>query len=291
LRLLIVGCGDVGLRMLQAAPRGVALTAITSQPARVPELRARGARPLVADLDRPASLRRLAGIAQRVVHLAPPPGQGTGDPRTRALLHALARRGPPHRLVYVSTSGVYGDCGGEWVEETRPPKPSTPRALRRVAAEEAVHEAWLRHGVKVSVLRAPGIYAGNRPGGARERLLRGTPMLRAEDDVYTNHIHADDLARACWAALWRGRVRRSYNVSDDSAMRVGEYLDMAARLFGLPAPPRLARSELEGLITPMQRSFLDESRRLVNQRLKQELRVRLRYPTVADGLQVAALRA
>jgi nucleoside-diphosphate-sugar epimerase len=137
----------------------------------------------------------------------------------------------------------------------------------------------------VHTLRIPGIYAPNREGGTpRNRLLKGTAVLQAEDDVYTNHIHADDLARACIAALWRGKPQRSTNVSDDTELKMGDYFDMAAGLYGLPKPPRLSRHTAQQQLSLMLLSFMGESRRLDNQRLKRELRIQLRFPTVLDGL-------
>ncbi|MBU3739262.1 MAG: NAD-dependent epimerase/dehydratase family protein, partial [Rhodoferax sp.] len=201
-RVLIVGCGDVGLRAAQRLPMAVRVLALTSSPERCDGLRRRGITPLVGDLDRPATLRRLAGLAQRVLHLAPPPGEGWTDPRTRALAQALRRRGRPQTLVYGSTSGVYGDCHGQIAIETRAINPDTPRARRRLDAESAVRFLGRSAGVRGSILRIPGIYAPDREGGTpRSRLEKSTPVLRPEDDVYTNHIHAEDLARACIAAL------------------------------------------------------------------------------------------
>jgi nucleoside-diphosphate-sugar epimerase len=293
-RVLIVGCGDVGQRVVRelGGGRRVQVMALTSQPARVPMLRALGVRPLVGDLDRPATLDRLAGLATRVLHLAPPPGEGLPDwrvdPRTRALLRAQARRGAPRTLVYGSTTGVYGDRQGAWVSESAPVSPHTPRAWRRVDAEAQVQWYGRRRGVRTMVLRIPGIYAPDRPGGTpRERLLRGTPVLRPEDDVYTNHIHADDLARACARALWLARPQRSVHVVDDSQLRMGEYYDLAADLLGLPRPPRVARDAAQASLPLSLLSFMGESRRLRNERMKRELRLRLRYPTVADGLRGA----
>ena len=130
-------------------------------------------------------------------------------------------------------------------------------------------------------------WARDRPGGhPRERLARGTPVLRAEDDVYTNHIHADDLARACVAALFRALPQRVLHVSDDTELRMGDYFDLAADLCGLPRPPRIGRDEAASQLSPMQLSFMGESRRLDNRRLKRELKLRLRYPTVAEGLRI-----
>jgi nucleoside-diphosphate-sugar epimerase len=283
--LLIVGCGDVGLRVLRALSPGWRVLALTSQPDRRAELRAAGAVPLVGNLDDPASLGRLGAVADAVLHLAPPPGQGDTDPRSRHLLRALARGGTVRRLVYVSTTGVYGDAGGERIDETRPVRPTTPRARRRVDAEALWRWAGRRSGIAVTLLRVPGIYALDRAGGdPRERVRRGMPVLVAADDVYTNHVHADDLARACIAALHRGRPQRAVNVVDDSDMKMGDYFDLVADLHGLPRPPRLTRADARAQLSPMTLSFMGESRRLVNRRLTQELRLRLRYPTVREGI-------
>jgi len=285
-RLLIIGCGDVGQRMVRAQ-RHVLVVALTSSPARVPSLRAQGVMPVVGNLDAPASLQRLAGWATRVLHLAPPPLQGNIDPRTLALTRMLMRRSAPRSVVYGSTSGVYGDCAGAWVGESRPVKPITPRAQRRVDAEARMrHFGRLRSSaVRVSVLRIPGIYAPGREGGTpRERLLRGSPVLARDDDVFTNHIHADDLARACQLALWRGKPQRAYNINDDSQLLMGDYFDMAAVLYGLAKPPRISRAQAQSELPAMQLSFMSESRRMVNTRMKRELRLQLRYPDVKDGL-------
>jgi nucleoside-diphosphate-sugar epimerase len=288
-RVLVVGCGDVGGRMLPRL-RGAKVYALTSSPQRVGELRAAGGTPLLGNLDEPVTLGRLAGLATRVVHLAPPPNAHLVDwrldPRTRALVRVLSRRGRPLSWVYGSTSGVYGDCQGAWVDETRALQPTTPRAQRRVDAESQVRWWGRAFGGSVAVLRIPGIYAADRPGGTpRERLERGTPVLRAEDDVYTNHINADDLAQACTKAMWRAKGQRVYNVSDDTVLKMGDYFDLAADLYGLPRPPRIAREGAEATLPLMLLSFMSESRRLRNDRMKRELGVVLRYPTVEAGLR------
>ena len=284
-RVLIVGCGDVGLRVAQALPAHVRLLALTSSAERVAELRRHGITPLLGNLDLPQSLRRLSGLARRVLHLAPPPSEGWSDPRALALTRALRRRSRPAALVYGSTSGVYGDCQGEVVVETRAVRADTPRARRRVAAEQAFRFFGRASGVATSVLRIPGIYAPDRVDGTpRQRLLKGTPVLQASDDVYTNHIHADDLARACIAALWRGKPQRIYNVNDDSQLKMGDYFDLAADRYGLPRPPRVARNSASDQLPLLLLSFMSESRRMDNTRLKRELRLQLRYPTTCDGL-------
>ena len=283
--LLIVGCGDVGMRVLKLLRGPWRVLALTSSAERVEQLRAAGAVPLLGNLDDPATLGRLGALADAVLHLAPPPNQGATDPRTRHLLRALARGGRVRRLVYGSTTGVYGDCGGAQFDETRAVNPATDRARRRVDAEAQVRWFGRQTGARVTVLRIPGIYAADRVGGhPRERLLRGTPVLAREDDVFTNHIHADDLARACVAALLRGLPQRVVHASDDTDLRMGDYFDLAADLCGLAKPPRITREEARQQLPPMLLSFMSESRRLSNSRLKQDLKLRLRYPTVAQGI-------
>ena len=287
--LLIVGCGDVGMRVARLLSGRWRVLALTSSPARIAALRAAGIVPLTGDLDRPATLARLADLADAVLHLAPPAPHGDVDARTAHLVAALARSSRLRRLVYGSTSGVYGDCAGARVDETRTPSPATARGHRRADAEARLRAFGRGSGVAVTILRIPGIYALDRAGGdPRERLMRGTPVLSAGDDVYTSHIHADDLARVCVAALVRGRRQRAVNVADDTALRMGDYFDLVADRFALARPRRVTRDEANALLTPTQLSFLGESRRLVNARMKRELRVVLRHPTVADGLEEPA---
>lgn len=281
MRLLIVGCGDVGLRVLRVLNGRWRVFALTTSTERKPALRAAGATPLLGDLDQPATLGRLARLADAVLHLAPPPASGRRDPRTATLLRTLLRGGCTRTLVYTSTTGVYGDCGGDWVDETRPPQPATDRARRRGDAE--AHVRWYARAARVraAILRVPGIYAFDRANGdPRDRVRRRVPALTPADDVHTNHIHADDLARACLLALLRARPLRTINVNDDDQAPLGEYLDRVAALAGLRPVPRLTREQAAHELSPMQLSFLGESRRLVNRRLKRELRQRLRYPTI-----------
>ena len=284
-RLLIVGCGDIGLRVARLLAGRYTLLALTSSVERCDTLRALGIVPLLGNLDHPETLARLGGLADAVLHLAPPAATGTIDERTAHLLQALARRGRIERLVYASTSGVYGDAQGERFDETRPVRPATDRAQRRVDAERRVRWFGRAFGARVTVLRIPGIYAADRPGGhPRERLARGTPVLAAADDGYSNHIHADDLARACVAALRRGLPQRVLHVCDDTELKMGDYFDLAADLSGLPRPPRVTRSEAQAQLSPLLLSFMSESRRLDNRRMKRELGLKLRYPTVREGL-------
>ncbi len=303
-RLLIVGCGDVGQRVAsilnttisankssQAQPLRV--LALTSSADHIPAFRAQGIVPLLGNLDDAASLQRLAGLATHVLHLAPPPSEGWTDPRTMALTRILRLRTSPSAFIYGSTSGVYGDLAGAKALETLLTAARTPRATRRVSAEQAVRflgrSSINSSFIRTAILRIPGIYAPNRVGGTpKERLLKGTPVLAAKDDVYTNHIHADDLARACLAALWRGKPQRVYNVNDDSRLKMGDYFDFAADLYNLPRPPRVPRSTAHDQLPLMLLSFMSESRQMDNGRMKRELKLQLRYPTVKSGLTESA---
>ncbi len=279
-RLLIVGCGDVVRRALPELTKRWRIIALVRQ--RDPTLTTLGVRQIVGDLDQPKSLRRLAGIADAVIHSAPPPTSGATDPRTRRLLAILAQGAVPPRLTYISTSGVYGDCAGARVSETRQLNAESPRGGRRVDAEQQLRRFGIRTGCVVSILRAPGIYAADRL--PLERLHKGLPLLLASEDSYTNHIHATDLWRACLAALRRGRPGRAYNINDDSALPMGEWFDQLADAFNLPRAKRIPRADAAAQLPPMQWSFMRESRRMINTRMKRELKLSLRFPTVSAGI-------
>ncbi len=287
-RLLIVGCGDIGQRLARTMRGRWRIYALSRSEQCHQILRALGVVPIVADLDHPETLERLAGLAHDVIHLVPPPGTGSRDTRTVNLIRALAKGGSiPQRLVYMSTSGVYGDCGGAVVAESRPTNPMSARARRRVHAERVLRCWGAESGTHVAVLRVPGIYAPERLTVAR--LKTGAPALASDQDPYTNHIHADDLARIVIAALNRGKSGRAYNASDDSSMKMGDYFDLIADRFGLPHPPRVSLESAQQSIPENMLSFMRESRRLANGRLKKELRVRLLYPSVREG--VAAVQS
>lgn len=328
--LLVVGCGDVGLRLLRRLAKRIAhgqlsAVAVTRDPQRRATARSLGARTLGVDLDAWAgkssarepngvrlpvpSARRLGGLARWTVYLAPPPDSGEDDPRlghlitARGRARALARRRlgrdaetlplaerlrpplaatAPARWTLIGTTGVYGDCGGALVDESRPPRPVTARATRRVAAERRARDAVRRGLASVALLRVPGIYAHDRLPD--DRLRRGLPAPLPAEDSHTNHIHADDLAAIAWLALLRGLPGRAVNAVDDSGLKMGDWFDRVADACGLPRPPRLPRAELAAQVSPMMLSFMNESRRLANRRLKRELRARLRWPTVDAAL-------
>ncbi|MGH8729335.1 MAG: SDR family oxidoreductase [Burkholderiales bacterium] len=282
-RLLIVGCGDIALRTLPLLESRYCVFGLSRNLEHAQKLRRRKITPLIGDLDAPKSLARLAGIGEYVLHFCPPKASGAEDTRTRNLLAVLSSGGSlPRRLLYISTTGVYGNCGGEVVPETHPAAPRTARAIRRLDAESRLRDWGKRNRVAVIILRVPGIYAADRL--PLDRIRRQTPVLRDEDDVYTNHIHADDLARIVIAALESGSASRIYNVCDDSELKMAEYFDLVAQAHGFPAPPRISLAEAQSSLPENLLSFMRESRRLSNARMRSELRVRLHYPTVHEGL-------
>lgn len=275
--ILIIGCGDIALRAAPWLTARFRVFGLVRRADRAAVLRASGITPVMGDLDNLRSLRRLAGLADAVLHLAPPPGEGSDDPRTRHLLAALQRGILPRRLVYTSTSGVYGDCGGAYVDEARPVAPDSARAVRRCAAERRLRQV---RGLSSVILRVPGIYAADRL--PLERLRAGTPAIQHDEDGYTNHIHADDLARVICLALFRAGAGRVFNACDDAELKMGDWFDLVADQYSLPRPRRLPRQEIAKTVAPMLWSFMRESRILRNRRIKRELRVALRYPTPSD---------
>ena len=301
----MVGAGDVGARLIAQLTKRlgqhISILAITRRTEQARRLRCLGARILALNLEQRRDLQRLAAFRQRVVHLAPPPASGSSDPRTRNLLSVLSRSAVEQanhhtgRLrqagwIYASTTGVYGDVQGALIDETRRVRPNSDRAKRRVEAERQWRAAGARGVGRTVVIRVPGIYAADRL--PLERLQKGLPALREQDDVHTNHINAEDLARILWLALMRGRSNRIYHAVDNSEIKMGAYFDLVADSLNLPRPPRFARQEVAQKVSPAMMSFMQESRRLGNRRLLKELRVSLRYPTVSDTLaQAGRIRA
>ncbi|MFA5241800.1 MAG: SDR family oxidoreductase [Sulfuricella sp.] len=282
-KLLIVGYGDIGTRAAALLSHRYRIYGLARNAAGAERVRSQGVTPVPGDLDQASTLGRLGGLADAVLHFAPPQRQGRHDLRTRNLLAALTQgKSLPQRLVYISTTGVYGDCQGGEVDELHRICPATARAVRRADAEAALRRWGQRHGVRVSILRVPGIYAvGRLP---LERLKKGIPALREEDDGYTNHIHGDDLARIAAAALVRGRHNRVYNACDDVPMKMADYFDLVADHCRIDRPRRISWQEAQQEISPGMLSYMQESRRILNRRIKVELKVKLEYPGVQQGL-------
>ena len=288
-RLLIVGCGDVGQRLIkhlgkrvnhaQLAVRAVNRSVLPPKVndynnSNTPSARVHN---LIVDLDNRHQVKRLDGLATWVVYLAPPPQTGETDSR---LQHFLASTRGVKRLVYVSTTGVYGAAQGGWVHEHSPLAATEPRSRRRLAAERLLRRSTLPH---TATLRAPGIYAANRL--PIERIRSGQPAFIAADDVPTNHIHADDLARLCWLGLFKSKNRRAYNASDNQPMMHADYLQSVAQVFALPNPPKLSKDEVKAALSPIQWSMLSGAKRVSSQRLLTEWQVKLLHPNVQAFLK------
>jgi len=281
-RILIVGCGDIAKRIAPLLYSRYRVFGLIRNNARIAELHLSRITPILGDLDYRRSLAKIGGLADTVLHFAPPPNSGEFDTRTQNLLASLSLRSFPKRFIYISTSGVYGDCSGALVSESHPLNPHSARALRRVDAENRIRAWAQRNGINAQILRVPGIYATNRL--PLERLHAGSPAIVSSQDSYTNHIHADDLAHIVVAAIHRGKPNRVYNACDDSELLMGDYFDAVADKFHLPRPPRLQREEVKGAVSPALWSFMEESRRLTNERIKKELQVELSFPTIAHTL-------
>ncbi len=282
-RILIIGCGDIGRRVAMQLSGNYRVFALTSQISRFQELRAVGAIPILGDLDKPDSLWRLSGLAQTIIHLAPPQNTGHRDCRTRNLLRILAQGSDTvRRLIYVSTTGVYGDHRGAEVSEITPVSPQSERAKRRVDAEKVLRLWAPAHGVALTILRVPGIYARDRL--PLERIQMGIPALLTAEDGYSNHIHSDDLARLVCATVYYGKPQRIINACDGGKTKMGDYFDEVADAFELARPPRLSGADIQKIVSPMVWSFMRESRRVTNTRLS-ELKTPLRYPSVAHFLK------
>ena len=279
---LIIGCGYLGRRVAQAwqaADRTV--TGVVRTPASAEALRGVGIEALLADLDRPP-LPPLPLAGSALFLFVPPPAEGEQDSRVAALLRACVGDQRPARMVYLSTTGVYGDCAGAWVDEQRPVAPQVPRALRRWDAEQRLRQ-WARAtGGDLVILRVAGIYGPGKLPLAR--LRRGEPMIGEAQAPYSNRIHVDDLVQVCLAAMARGRPGAVYNVSDGHPTTMTDYFNRVADLAGLPRPPLIDLEQAAGALSPGMLSSLRESRRLDNRRLREELGVTLRYPTLAQGL-------
>jgi len=281
--VLIVGCGYIGRRvaaLLQAS--GEAVTGCVRSEESALQLRLEGMDAVQIDLDSPAAPPVWAAGFREIFYFAPPPAEGGTDTRMGRFLLALDPARPPQRVVYISTSAVYGDCDGAWITEAREPRPTTARGQRRLDAEQQL-TAWCRsHGSEWVVLRVPGIYGPGKLPLAR--LRKGLPVLREEDAPYTNRIHGDDLAAICVAAMHSEFPDRVYNVSDGHPGNMTDYFFRVAEAAGLPRPPVVTRAEAQQQLSAGMLSFLNDSRRLDNSRLLGELGVELQYPDLDAGL-------
>jgi len=282
--IFIIGCGYVGKRVAaKHLTQGDTVLALARSDASAANLRSLGIEPILGDLDQPASLdlSRMAGAY--VYHLAPPATQGHGDARTRALVERCGDDIRPAKLVYMSTTAVYGDCGGDWVDENSPVKADSERGRKRLAAESICRNWCLDSAADLVVLRVAGIYAHDRL--PVERVQQGLPVIKEEESPPSNRIHADDLTTICLAAMDRATNGSIYNVADGNPTTMADYFNRVADLCRLPRPPKISWSEAQFAFTPAMLAYVNEAKRVRNTKLLEELGIKLNYPTLEKGLK------
>ena len=283
--VLIIGCGDTGRRIAALyRAEGRQVTGVVRSEGSARALEAAGIRPIRTDLDA-GDLPSLPSGGAKLFYLAPPIDVGTDDVRIERLLDHLELTGLPTRFVYMSTTGVYGDCEGRWIDEEEPLKPSTYRAQRRISAEDAVRRWCGEHGVEWIILRVPAIYGPGRL--LTERLKSGMPTVRPEECSFTNRIHIDDLIAVCQAVMADAPAGAVYNVSDGHPSTITDYLFLLAELIHMPKPPLISMQEAERMLSPSIMSFMKESKRIKNEKLLKETGITLRYPDLESGLKAS----
>ncbi len=281
--VLIIGCGYIGRRVsaLAQAEHSLVTGCVRSEQSAA-QLDRSGIDSLIVDLDRTAATSAWGRGFDEVFYFAPPPAHGEQDPRMQAFLQALDNRVPPRRIVYISTSAVYGDCQGAWISESQPVNPATSRGQRRLHAEQQLVDWCGLYQSQWIILRVPGIYGPEKLPLARIR--EGTPVLREQDSPYTNRIHADDLAAVCVAAMHSTQTDTVYNVSDGHPSNMTDYFFKVADAAGLPRPKTISRSEAQRVLSAGMLSFLQDSRRMSNAKMLEELQIELQYPDLVAGL-------
>ena len=283
--MLIIGCGDIGRRIAHIAQRkGESVSALVRTTQSRTELQKLEIHVIQADLDDEIEALDVDGV--RVVYLAPPPRRGTQDWRMKHLLKALT--GSPEVFLYLGATGVYGDCNGEWVEETRPVAPRADRARRRLHAEQQLITAATRHDWRYVIMRVAGIYGARRL--PLQRIKEQKPVLRADQAPFTNRIHEDDLAEITLGLLEKGGSGEIYNVTDGHPGTMTDYFTTVARYAGLPPPPEIDMRQAECEMSAGMMSYLRESRRISNRKMIDLLRIELRYATLEDGLKAIFAR-
>ena len=282
--LIIIGCGDTGFRVARLAlDRGVPVTAVSRGEKSFPESVKGGVTLLTANLDDPETLRLPDVSGCAVLYSAPPPGGGIIDTRVKNFLAALEPGAAPFKIVYLSATSVYGNCGDELVDETRPPAPLNHTGRRRLDAEQQFLAWGAARGVPVVILRISGIYGPGRV--PLQRIYDREPLLNEAEAGYTNRIHADDLAQVCLAALERGEAGDIFNVSDGETSRMTDYFNAISDLLQLPRLPQVSLAEARQAMSPLMFGYMTDSRRIDNRKMLEKLGIKLRYPTLREGLK------
>lgn len=280
----IIGCGDIGCRVGKILlDQGCRVQALARSAEKAKQLQGKGFAPLVGDFDYQEETLELPVHAQQLFYFMAPQGGGKSDSRMLNFCRKLSLDNAPTKVVYISTSGVYGDCGGNVVTEETPINPQTTRAQRRASAESQLQEQAQQLGFELVILRVTGIYGPGRLPVAR--VMQGHPVLKLEEASFTNRIHTLDLVQICLAAMERGEDGDIFNVCDGQDSSMTEYFTAIADMHNLPRPKQIGMAEAEQEMNPLMLSYLKESRRMSNRKLKEKLRIELLYPTLEAGLK------
>lgn len=285
-RVVIAGCGYIGEQIaMRELELGNTVTAVVRRDERAECLSQKGLDVVVADFDQPLAPDVINLRNAWLYYLVPPPATGIEDTRLRHFVAAHDGK-QPERAVLISTTGIYGDCQGDWVTEQRPVAPQADRARRRVDAEQ-VFTSWAHEaGTSTVILRVPGIYGPGRL--PRKRLQGGDPVLNESESPWSNRIHATDLVRCCMAAARHQNPAAVYNVSDGHPSTMTDYFYQVADHLGIARPPVISRLQADQQLSTGMLSYLAESKRIDNSLMREHLGVEPLYPDLASGLQACS---
>ena len=279
--IIIAGCGYIGkLLARQLLKKKIPASGIVSSAASLAECKQRHIPCGIIDLDQPQADINLTD--HHLIYLAPPPASGKKDTRITNFLNAIEKY-PPARFVLISTTGVYGDCKGAWIDESAPLNPTAERAYRRADAEQQAQQYCPRHGIALVILRVAGIYGPGKLPLAR--IKSGQAIVNQQDSPFTNRIHADDLVNVCEKALLNPDITGIYNVTDGHPGTMYEYFTGVAAAMNLPAPPAISLEDARHQLSEGMLSYMAESRRINNKKLLNDFKLVLQYPRLKDALE------
>lgn len=279
-KLWIIGCGDIGRRVANLYQEQEIHAVVKSQSSAL-TCKNVNIKAVTLDLDSDYSITKSNFIDSDLFYFSPPQPDGKFDNRLQGFINKI--EATPRRIVLISTTGVYGDSQGEWIDETTTLKPLVDRAYRRLSAEQALQGWAQQHDKEFMILRVPGIYAEDRLPLAR--LKKGLPVVNESEAGWTNRIHADDLAQACKEAMACQQANQIINVTDGHPSSMTDYFNQVADFTGLPRPPQISMVEAEQTLSEGMVSYLKESRRIRNDKMLALLNIKLKYPTLKTALR------
>lgn len=283
---LIIGCGYVGekvaLQLMQLESNHNVYATVGSS-SKAATLTIQGIKTQAINFDaEDITALTIPREPYRLLYLVPPSREGEKDTRLQRVLNILQTR-PPVHFVYMGTSGVYGDCQGDWVNESRIPNPTSEPSKRRLHAEKIVDRWSATQQCSRTLLRVSAIYGPERL--PIKRIREGRPAVNADESAWSNRVHIEDLTTICIKALAREGLNEIFNVSDGHPTTSEEFISTIARALGMPLPSSISLKQALCEATPAQRIYLTESRRLDNRLLLQKLDLRLRFPTIDSAIE------